>query len=260
MQLDGSLTTRVDLAQEDLVSALDGDLVVEAEAITVLQGLTTQGVASGTTGDVRLQARTTDVDVQALIGGVTGHVTIVAARDVLLAGLADVISNIAATTIHVNAGRDVTMTDGASIRSAGDGDVRLSAGEDIGLALVDVGTGAVALEAGTGSITDTQTPVGDANVVAAELIMVAGTGIGAGANAIETTIDTLALDAGTGGAFVRDNGRAECRCGVGDRGDGGRGGHDAGRGPGDDGGRGRGDDGGRRSGDHGRGSADADGR
>ena len=144
VKLDGTVTasTRTDMAQEDVITGATGSVVIEAEDITVLEGTPSSvGIVTGTTGNLRLQARSLDVDVQAQIQAITGHATFVAAQDVLFAGIENIVTNFVDDDPCAGGPRyhDVRRREHVD----GDGSVLLDATRDIGVAEIDVGTAAL---------------------------------------------------------------------------------------------------------------------
>jgi hypothetical protein len=155
---DGTVTNslRTDAAQTQVAVTGAGSIVVEAGSILAMPDTGAQSVAVSAAlgaGHVRLQARgdngtSGDLDVRGLVRGGSGNVSLIAAQDVLLAGLANIVNTTANTSIEVQAGRDISMAASATVTSVsndGGGNARFDAGRDIALATVSVGTGRVAL-------------------------------------------------------------------------------------------------------------------
>ena len=130
----------------------------------------------------------------------TGHVTLLAAQDVTLNAAAEVITGGAGTlTVTATAGA-VTMNVTSHL-TAGAGDVRVTAATDVVVGGLVSTTGNVSLTATAGSILDADTD-GSVDVVANQLRLVAGTGVGqlgGSVNPIETTVAVVSARATGGG-------------------------------------------------------------
>ena len=116
---------------------------------------------------------------------------------------ADITTTADAKTIDIEAADAVTMMDGTTIES-NNGDIRIKGtGGDVTVDTVTVdglGTGNVAVIAGA-DITDID---GDSLITADGLSLTAGSGIGAGSNVLNTSVDTLSASAGSDGMFVTE--------------------------------------------------------
>ncbi|MBV5302877.1 MAG: hypothetical protein JZU70_01545, partial [Chlorobium sp.] len=112
-----------------------------------------------------------------------------------------------AGTIELIASAAITQAQEFSL-STNNGDVALSATSgSITFEKVDAGTtGDVRLNAGTSIVDgdDVDANNTDVDIIAGALILTAGTGVGSGANHIETTVTTVSGSAGSGGLFVTD--------------------------------------------------------
>ncbi|MCP3904910.1 MAG: hypothetical protein GY715_14895, partial [Planctomycetes bacterium] len=184
VHFDSGTTTVSDTAAlSGLTTATDGPIKVVASdgTLTVSNAVSAHG-----TGDVLLDAQGTDHDVviDAAVTSGSGNVTITAADDV------DQDANVSTVggDILITAGGDIDMD--ASVptsTSSGDGNIRLVAtAGNIGLSLVNAGSGDVTMLAGT-SIVDNDA-IGTVNVQATNLRMVATAGLIG--NAGNTTSDT----------------------------------------------------------------------
>lgn len=153
-------------------------------------------VSAHGSGNILLAAGGAGRDVVAaadLLSG-TGHITVLAARQVTLAATADIVTS-GPGTIDVEAGTgNLVMNDNSRI-TAGAGDIRLVAAVDVALGGVST-TGNVSVTAAGGAIVD----AGDAyrDVAAGKLRLRAGTAVGAlgaAANAIETAVGVVSIQA-----------------------------------------------------------------
>jgi hypothetical protein len=195
-------------AQAGLVSTSGSNgavVLVSGGALTVSDVVTANG-----SGNVRLETTAGNLALNAALSSGTGHVTVIATAALTQSAAGDITTG-GAGTVDVEAGTSITMTNGADgsdtvVTAAVD--IRYQAlGGDLALGRFVTGTGAgtggtVVLTA-SGSVTD-----GDAgtDVTADQLYVQAGSagGIAAGADLLETSVNTLALSAGSGGAFVQE--------------------------------------------------------
>jgi hypothetical protein len=143
-----------------------------------------------------------DITLGAALSNTAGHTSLSAARSVVQN------ANITATgtgkTVDLLAGVAITMGAGAIIGTQ-NGNVLLTAVTgNVTLESITAGSANVAMTAG-GSIVDRDT-AGDSvvDIAAAGLILNAGTGIGAGANSIETSVLTLAATSIANSIYLRE--------------------------------------------------------
>ncbi|WP_139216005.1 hypothetical protein [Marinobacter sp. DSM 26671] len=216
---DSTESVVIDSRQSRAVTGGTGSIVIEAGSLIANPDGDAQNVAVSAvgSGNVRLQARgdnDTDgnLDVRGLVRGGSGHISLLAAGDVNLAGLANILNTTSDSSIEVDAGQDIVMAADATVTSVGSGNVRFEAGRDIQVASISVGAsssaGKVALVAG-GSIIDAHVSEGDqssgtVNIVAAGLLMNAGAGVGSETNRIETNVFTVSAHAETEGMYLYD--------------------------------------------------------
>jgi hypothetical protein len=127
--------------------------------------------------------------------------TLVAGRD-LRVGAAGTLA--AGGAWALSAGQDLMFVGAGSLAAAG-GSVRLDAGRDVALGLVDVGAaGTVGLVA-TGVVTDGDTTD---DVIAGAFALIVGAGMGSGADPLELRVGTLAGNAGGSAFFTEADGLA----------------------------------------------------
>ena len=186
----------------------DGTVVVSADLET-MTGLNTRASSNGSivvralggsiavdnpvgadgSGNVLLESDNSDITLNANVTSGSGHVSV-------LAGL-DVNQN---ATIQLGGTLDVTGSGGSITMSneaqgiSGNGNIRYHATEDITLSGLDAGSGSISLVADNGSITDAGEAVTNLIAIAAR-IESAGS-VGSEADAIETTLALIAIDAG----------------------------------------------------------------
>ncbi len=195
---DGTVTASVvtDAAQSNLASTLK--VVLQAGG-TITS--TAAGAISG--GGNILLASTADIVIGAAIAttGANGNISLNAGRDILQN--ANIGAAAAVQSIDLLAARDIVMADTTASTTNG-GNIALHAGGSATIETLNAGAGSVSIDAG-GSILD-QDANGDSEVdiVAANLRLNAGSAIGSGANAIETTVGTLSAHAGGGGLFIAE--------------------------------------------------------
>jgi hypothetical protein len=190
---DATTAAVVEAAQSGLAStAANGALALATGGDLTLAAT----VSANGTGNVFVSV-TGNLTVNADLGSTTGHVTLLATgtltlnADVATAGAGTV--NLEANLITAALTADVTA--GA--------DLRLVSATDLVLGGVLTTTANVALTATAGSITDLDTD-SSVDVVAAGLRLVAGLGAGAAANALDTTIATLAARVTSGGLYLTE--------------------------------------------------------
>ncbi|MBP6900713.1 MAG: hypothetical protein KBC73_11520, partial [Burkholderiaceae bacterium] len=200
---DGAtLTATTDTAQADV--DVEGALVVVAGgSVTTLA----TGGAVSASGHVLIQATgaASDITLGAALGNDLGSTSLNAGRDLLLN--ANVTASAAGQSLDLVAAGAITMGEGSRLASNG-GNIALWA--DSGAIVIDeivAGSGSVSLRAAT-SIADRHSGAADdsdIDVTAAGLVLRAGTGVGSGANHLETAVDTLSASVGAGGLFVSES-------------------------------------------------------
>ncbi len=200
----GTTTAVTDGAQADLTTEADGSIVLVATlgALTLNDGDGNgTAVSADGAGNILLQALAGSIVANADILSGTGHITVGAATDVIVASAVDIATG-GGGTICINAETgNVTMTDQSRI-AATSGDIRAVANESITLGGI-VTTAGVSLIATAGSIMDG----GDSfvDVTAEQLLMWAGIGVGTESDFIETTAVTLSSRATSGGIFIQES-------------------------------------------------------
>lgn len=172
-------------------------------SLTVSQPVNANGA-----GNILLRAATTttaihDVELAAVVQSGSGRITVLANRHVIQQAAGDIITGGGTIDVEATTG-SITMVDGAVAQSAG-GTIRYLAAQNVAVGGLNAGgsTGVVSVTATAGSITDG----GDADkdVTAHSLRLVAGTGIGAGANHLDTAVTAIAAQAAGGGIFLTDD-------------------------------------------------------
>ena len=133
--------------------------------------------------------------------GATGNISLQVGGDIRQS--AAIAATAAGQSVDLAAQGAITMAQGAVTSSIG-GAISLRAEGAVALALVDAGSGAVAINAGAG-IADIDAD-GDSNVdiVASSLQLRAGTALGARGNALEIRTGTLSAEASDGAMFLAE--------------------------------------------------------
>jgi hypothetical protein len=187
---DGSIVLR----------SLEGDLILNDGSAPA----DNQVVSAHGAGNIRLEALSANADalVNADVVSTSGHITLLASRDVRFATGADLTTG-EVGTINVEAGSGLIEMDDQTKFSTGSGDLRLSASGNILLGGIET-TGNVALTSETGSVLEN----GDfyTDVVATGLRVTAEIGIGSlnalDLNPIKTRVDVLSARATSGGINI----------------------------------------------------------
>ena len=196
------LAETTDAQQDDMVSTGALVLVTTAGSITTSA---TGGLVSAT-GNMLLQAGggTSDITLGSAVTDNTtgGNISLNAGQDILQN--ATILASTSSKTIDLVAGRNITQAQNVAATST-EGNILLLAGTGITIETLTAGSGCVSVTATNGSIIDGDT-AGDSEVdiTSAGLLLKAGTGSGAGANALETTVTTLTALSGNGGLFVTE--------------------------------------------------------
>jgi hypothetical protein len=145
----------------------------------------------GASSNILLQALAGSVLVQAAVTSATGHVTIRAQNSVIQSD--DILTGGDGTILMEASTGGVMMADGTSATTGG-GDVRVGAGQDVAMGLLNAGLGNVSVNAGR-NITDNN--LASNNVVAGGFRLVTTNGsVATGANRLETHVATLAARVG----------------------------------------------------------------
>jgi len=191
-----------DPSLSDLDSAAHLVLATTAGTITINEGHDDDtGVSAA--GNALLQAlgSTSDVALAADVTSTGGNLSLYAARDILQN--ADVSTTANSKTIDLLAARNITMADGATTES-NDGHIRIeAAGGDASVDIVRVDN----LSAGDAAIIagdDIRDIDAGSLITADELLLSAVSGIGSGANPLNTAVQSLSAFAGSDGMFLNE--------------------------------------------------------
>ncbi|MDO8340574.1 MAG: hypothetical protein Q7T59_01225, partial [Candidatus Woesebacteria bacterium] len=201
---DGTVTasTQIDAAQANLSSAGNLILITTAGSIETLGS----GGATSAAGNLLIEAggASSDITLGAAVTNTLGHTSINAGQSIVQN--ANITASGTASTIELIAGTSITMGAGATI-GTNNGNVLLNAANgNILLETISAGSANVAITAQAGNIVDRDADGDSAvDITAAGLILKASNGIGSGANHLETTVNTLNLSAGAGGAFITES-------------------------------------------------------
>ncbi|MBL4622838.1 MAG: hypothetical protein JKY89_10610, partial [Immundisolibacteraceae bacterium] len=153
------------------------------------------------TNDLLIKAvgATSDITLAALATSISQNVSLNAGRNIIQSAGGNISAQATTKTIDLLAVYDITAADTTSI-NANDGDIRLDAGHDIILELIDSGTANTVLIA-VRDITDGDT---DVDILANHLILTAGSGIASGSDLLDITVATLAASAAADGIFIKE--------------------------------------------------------
>jgi hypothetical protein len=209
-------TATTDATQSDVrTTAGNGSIILRTEAGditlndgTVLANLTpgadNTAVAAHGSGNVLIEVlgATTGIEALADILSDEGHISLVAHGDVTLTATADVITSGDGTVFLEAKNGNVEQADNSRLIAA-NGDVRVWALNSVVLGGITTLANA-SLVALNGSISDAGDAFGGEDVVAAGLRLVAGIGIGAPTDGIETRVDVLSARATSGGIFIEE--------------------------------------------------------
>ncbi|MEH6442593.1 MAG: LEPR-XLL domain-containing protein [Oceanospirillaceae bacterium] len=204
---DGSSTQVIDVAQSDLVTNTDGSIVLQTLAgnLTVNDGVDNAGVgvtANGS-GNVLLASigASSSVIINSDVQSATGHISVSATQDVMQTDHADLLTQNGSVEITALQG-SITQADTARASTGdGTGNIRLHAQQDVEVGGLHTG-GDVSITTVTGSVIDSGDHYKD--VEAKTLRIDAGVGAGL-ADAIDTSVDTLAARAANGGINVHED-------------------------------------------------------
>ena len=198
-------TTGSTLNQQD--SALSGETTLSGNGNivqTTLSGTLTvsQSVVAHGSGNILLAAGGTNADavINNPVVSTSGNITITATRDITQGSTGDISTS--SGTIDVEAfNGSVTMADGAKATTTGGG-IRYQAKLDVAVGGLDAAAGKVAIKADRDIVDNGDS---DKDVVASELWMLAGNGIGSNTGLLDITVTTLAAQAGAGGILVTED-------------------------------------------------------
>lgn len=198
---DGSTArgASTDAALSDLVSG--GNVVLRSStgALSVQQGSADdRGIQAG--ANVLVDAVAGDVTIAAAVRSSGGHVTVNAGSQLLVN--ADVATARSARNIELTAVQDISMAATARLGTL-HSDLRVAAGGSLAVSAIDAGTGAVALTAGTGSITEVGSDAA-ADLSAGGLRLHAALGVGSTDNRLETAVISVSARATSGGIWLEE--------------------------------------------------------
>jgi len=198
--VNGGVTALTDAAQSDVLAGGNGSVAIRAAGNMTLQeggngnGLAVQAIGSG---NLLLQTLAGDLIINSGIDGGSGHISLLASGSVNQLAL-----------ITTSAGTiDVSASTGAIVMAAGaktttvNQNIQYSAGTDLTLTGLDAGVASISLLAG-GQVIDG----GDLNldILAGSLLINAGAGVGQAANALDSSVTTLAASVTSGGLFLNE--------------------------------------------------------
>ncbi len=173
-----------------------------AIVLTTADGTLTlnQAVVADGSGAVRLESKTAgandkDVKLNAAVASETGDISVLANRNIDQIVVGDIDTNGGTIDLLARNG-SVNMANGA-VTNATTGAIRVEAA--LNVTLGGLAAAAVSVTATNGAISDGGDQ--DMDVAAGRARLVAASGIGTGADALETAVTTLAANAGTGGQF-----------------------------------------------------------
>ncbi|PCJ14855.1 MAG: hypothetical protein COB02_18580, partial [Candidatus Cloacimonadota bacterium] len=192
-------------SMEDITTLSNGSIVISATDLEINAGTVTaaSAISSHGAGNILLQARSVDIDLNASIDGGSGHISLVSATNINLVAAGDMQTTAGSVDIEATAGL-ISMLDGASINS-GSGNIRLLASTTLTLGTL-ITSSHVSLIAD--SISDSGTTDIDvsANRFRVKTTDSGSSGFfGTSSNHIETTVATLSANVGSGGLFITES-------------------------------------------------------
>ncbi|WP_203235181.1 beta strand repeat-containing protein [Rariglobus hedericola] len=197
----------VDLNQSDLTTSTNGSivLVVTLGNLTLNDGLVNgTAVSANGTGNILLTtlAVGSDILVNADINSGSGHVTVIAPRDLTFASGADVTTTTG--TINLESGRNIAFDANARALTT-TGNIRFLAANNITLGGVNSTSGDITLTATAGSILAAGHTY--KNISGRAVRLVSAIGIGSSSDALQTAIATLTASTGANGiSLIEDDG------------------------------------------------------
>ena len=210
---DGAtLTDTTDGAQSDVTSGgavvvetSDGSLTVEGGGDTV--GVTAAGNILFRTGEEgeELEDHADDITLNASVSSTGGHISLNSADGIVQGAEGDITAQAEGTTIDLLAGDEIDM-DMAAEATSTNGHIRYEAVTgDVTLGTITAGSGNVAVISTAGSIRDLD-DADAVDIIASDLILIAGGDIGIGTNHIETHVAVLSSrTGGANGMFVTES-------------------------------------------------------
>ena len=167
------------------------------------------GMITTGSGNVLLMANGSlrNIALDADIISSSGHITLMAANTINIGPLVD-IQTAGAGTITIEAAADSVTMNTLSTVSTVNGDIRVKANNDVTVSRISASNANVSLVSALGSILDADADDTDTDIIALGLRIQAAVGIGtlgAGSNAIETTVSKLSVRAAGGGINVLES-------------------------------------------------------
>ena len=206
----GTNTFAVDLSAPSAnmnISTVNGSITVE-------KGIRSTGTTSG--GNLRLETAETaegtasdaNIDIRAEISSAKGSISLTSADDVVTTSAGKVQTTATAQTVDILAAGAITMNASSQVLTT-DGNQRLEAqGGSVTLGRLSAsGTGNVTVKASVGIFdgdADALVPQ-TINVTANNVRLDAGTAIGTGSNAIETSVSLMAAKSSSGGIYLNES-------------------------------------------------------
>jgi hypothetical protein len=195
---DGSLGLQVDAALADIVSGGNLILVSSTGDLTVADG-DSDGLGLQAGGNVRLDAVTGALALEAGLHSAAGHASLLAGGDLRLG--ADVVLERSGRTVDIAAGGELAQAAGTVVATL-NSDQRWQAAGTLTVDRLTAGSGRVSLngadirEAGSDA---------EVEVAASALRAVSADGIGAAADRFETQVGTVAARAAGGGIWLQES-------------------------------------------------------
>ncbi|MBV5304619.1 MAG: hypothetical protein JZU70_10540, partial [Chlorobium sp.] len=202
----GTTTVTSPDSQEDLsTTGGNGNIVLKSTTgnivVTDAADLNALGLSAHGTGNILLNAVAGSVDIQTGVTSGNGHISLLAGTTISQSLAASGIST-GGGTVDLEAGTGISMVDGALTGTSG-GNIRYkSTTGNITLGELNAGAGKAAIIATAGSILDLTIDSSTYDITASDLILTAGTAIGATDNHLEATVATLSAKTLNGGIFI----------------------------------------------------------
>jgi|GEM_PF-2674968 len=191
-------------AASTIITSTGNVLATTSDGPVDVDGMITTG-----SGNVLLMANGSgrNIELGADILSSSGHITLMAANSVNIGPLVDIQTARAGTIIIEAAADSVTMNISSTVSTV-DGDIRVKANSDVTISRVTANNANVSLISILGSILEADAGDSDTDIIALGLRIQAAVGLGtlgAGHNAIETTVTTLSARAGAGGINILES-------------------------------------------------------
>ena len=200
-----TVTSPVD-SQEDLTTTGGhGNIVLKSTTGNIVLAdaadINVLGISANGSGNILLHAVAGSIDIQTGVTSGSGNISLLAGTTISQSAAASDVST-GGGTVDLEAGTGISMVDGALTGTSG-GNIRYkSTAGNITLAELDAGAGKAAIIATAGTILDLTTDSSTYDIMASDLILTAGTAIGATDNHLETTVTTLSAKTLNGGIFI----------------------------------------------------------